>query len=128
MDKKINLFLEKLKGMPDFDKVRFVILFGSQINGTSNKMSDHDFAVYFDGDRDERFKFRMGLLGRLPDEFDVQIFQDLPLFVRKSVFKGKVIYAENLDFVYDVAYETIKSYGYFRKYYEDYIKNRPSAR
>jgi len=123
MDKKINLFIEKLKKMPDFSKVKFVFLFGSQVNKRANKFSDYDFVVYYDGDKRKRFNFRIKLLGNLPDNFDVQIFQDLPLHVRINVFK-KLIYAKNLDFVYETAYSTIKEFEYFKKYYYDYINTR----
>ena len=121
MKKEINLFIEKLKKMPDFNRVKFVILFGSQAEGRANKMSDYDFAVYYDGDGRKRFIFLIKLSGSLPDKFDVKIFQDLPLYVRKEVLKGEVVYAKDLRFVYDVAYETIKAFEDFKKYYYDYI-------
>ena len=121
MKNKIDLFLKKLREMPDFDKVNFVFLFGSHAQGKENKFSDIDFAVYCDGDKKERFKFRMNLLGKMPDNFDIQIFQDLPLYVRKEVLKGKVIYARDKGFVYEIAYETIKAFEDFKKGYYDYI-------
>ncbi len=107
--------------MPDFDNVEFVFLFGSYSQKKQNNLSDVDFAVYYKGDKKERFKFRLKLLAKLPDKFDVQIFQDLPLYVRKEVLKGEVIYAKDLGFVYETAYETIKAFEDFKKYYYDYI-------
>jgi|SRR3989344_1639720 len=125
MNKEIKSFMEKLRKMPDFDRVNFVFLFGSQTQGKANKMSDYDFAVHYDGNTKERFRFRINFGGYLSDNFDLQIFQDLPLFVRKEVLKGKVIYAQDMSFVYDIAYETIKSFENFKKYYYDYINRRP---
>lgn len=126
MRDKIRLFLKKLKEMPDFNRVKFVILFGSYSQNKQNKLSDIDFAVYYDGDSKQRFKFRIKLMAKLPDSFDVQIFQDLPLYVRIEVLKGKLIYAKDETFAYDIAYETIKKYGDgFKRYYEDYIERRP---
>ncbi len=125
LEYKIKLFMKKLKERNDFDRVKFVILFGSQAEGRANKMSDYDFAVYYGGDNRERFDFRISFGGILPDNFDLQIFQDLPLYVRKEVLKGKVVYAEDMRFVYDVAYETIKAFGDFKKYYYDYLDRRP---
>ncbi len=122
MKEEINLFVRKLKERKDFDRVKFVILFGSQAEGRANKMSDHDFAVYYEGDKRERFDFRVSFGGNLPDNFDLQVFQDLPLYVRKEVLKGKVVYAQDMRFVYDIAYETIKAFGDFKKYYYDYIR------
>lgn len=125
MKDKIKLFLKKLKEMPDFDRVNFVILFGSYSQNKQNKLSDIDFAVYYNGDSKQRFKFRLKLLTKLPDKFDVQIFQDLPLYVRIETLKGKLIYAKDETFAYDVAYQTMKDYEEgLKKYYEDYINMR----
>jgi len=121
---KINLFMGKLKEMPDFNRVKFVFLFGSFSQNKQNKLSDVDFAVFYEGDSKERFKFRLKILTKLPDGFDVQIFQDLPLYVRMEVLKGKLIYAEDLTFAYDMAYGTIKAFEDFKKYYYDYINTR----
>ena len=55
------------------------------------------------------------------EKHDVKIFQDLPLRIKKEVLKAKVLYAEDFTFVYDIAYETIKAFEDFKKYYYDYI-------
>ena len=107
--------------MKDFHRVKFVILFGSQANGKANKMSDYDFAIYYDGD--DRYDFLKRI--NFNEKFDAKVFQDLPLFIQKEVLKGKVIYAKDLAFVYDIAYETIKRFEDFKKYYYDYINRRP---
>ncbi len=121
MKKEINLFMRKLRSMKDFHRVKFVILFGSQANGKANKMSDYDFAIYYDGD--DRYDFLKRI--NFNEKFDAKVFQDLPLFIQKEVLKGKVIYAKDLAFVYDIAYETIKRFEDFKKYYYDYINRRP---
>ena len=59
MKKEINLFMKKLKESPYFARVKFVILFGSQVLDKANPMSDFDFAVYLDMKDKERFKFRI---------------------------------------------------------------------
>lgn len=126
--KKLKLsIVEVLKGikqMADFSRVKFIVLFGSYSSGKQNKLSDIDFAVYYDGNEDERYEFRKKMLGKFQDDFDIHIFQDLPLYVRINVLKGKLIYAKDLTFVYDKYYETIKEFERFKKYYYDYIGNR----
>lgn len=117
--------MKKLKEMLDFDKVEFVFLFGSVPEKKDNKLSDIDFAVYHSGNKKERFKFRIKLLAKLSDKYDIQIFQDLPLYVRINVLKGKLIYAKNEQFAYDEAYETIKSFEDYKKYYYDYLERKP---
>ena len=118
MKKEISLFMRRLKVMPDFDRVKFVILFGSQAAGKANKMSDYDFAVYYDGG--DRYDFLKRI--NFNEKFDAKVFQDLPLFIQKEVLKGKVIYAKDLAFVYDIAYKTIKRFEDFKRYYYDYIR------
>lgn len=122
MEHEVKLFMKKLRKISGFRNVKFVILYGSQALGKATPMSDYDFAVYYDGDKDERYNFRIKLGGQLPDTFDLHVFQDLPLYVRKEVLKGKVIYAQDLSFVYDIAYETIKDFEDFKKGYYDYIE------
>jgi len=124
MKEKINLFLRRIKKMPDFNRVKFVILFGSYSQNMQNKLSDIDFAVYYDGNSSQRFKFRMKLLGKLSDDFDVQIFQDLPLNVRIETLKGEIIYCKDMDFLYETAYKTLRDYDDFKKAYYDYINLR----
>jgi len=125
MEKDIELFLKKLREMPNFNKVKFVFLYGSVAGKKENKLSDVDFAVYYSDAGKERFKFRLKLMAELPDNFDIQIFQDLPLYVKINVLKGKIVYSKDLGFVYDVAYQTIKAFEDFKKYYYDYIERRP---
>ncbi len=127
--KDIDLFLNKIKELPDFDKVKFVFLYGSVAEKKENKFSDIDFAVYFDGNKKERFDFRLKLMAKLSENFDVKIFQDLPLNVRMNVLKGRLVYVKNAGrgFVYDVVYETIKRFEDFKRYYYDYIKRRQTV-
>ena len=122
MDKNVKFLLGKLKNFSDFDRVKFIVHYGSQISGSANQDSDYDFAIYYEGDKNERFKFRLKLLSKLSDNFDIKIFQDLPLFVQKEILKGKIVYAKDLSFVYDIAYEIIKKFSHFKKIYYDYIK------
>ena len=119
MDREVKLFMSKLSKVNNFESVNFVILFGSRADNTANKMSDYDFAVYFEGN--EKRKFRFLLDSNFDEKFDVKIFQDLPLFIRKDVLKGKIVYVKDFNLIYDVAYQTIKEFESFKKYYYNYI-------
>ena len=121
MEHENKILINTLKKMPNFKNVMFVILYGSHANGKENKLSDIDFAIFYNGDKKERFKFRLKLLANLPDRFDIQIFQDLPLFVKKDALKGKLVYAKDNSYACDVAYQTIKEFDDFKRYYYDYI-------
>ena len=119
MDKNIRIFMQKLKKIPGFSNVKFIFLYGSRLTGKANKMSDYDFAVYYDGNKKKQFDFL--IKSNFNEKFDVKIFQDLPLFIRKEVLKGKVIYAKDRGFLYEIVYQTIKDFEYFKRYYYDYI-------
>ncbi|MFO7792751.1 MAG: hypothetical protein R6W73_07215 [Candidatus Saliniplasma sp.] len=46
------------------------------------------------------------------------MFQLLPLYVQKEVFKGELLYAEYKGFVHDLARQTIKDYNDFEPRYK----------
>src|SRR3989344_7478381 len=100
MKKEIKILMKKLKELPDFPKVKFIMLFGSQASGKANAMSDYDFAFYYEGSKKERFNFRINLGAKLPQKYDIQVLQDLPLYIQKEVLKGKIIYVENFRFLH----------------------------
>ena len=45
--------LERLRNVEGFDKVRFIILYGSVAEGRAKETSDIDLCIYYDGTRDE---------------------------------------------------------------------------
>ncbi|MCM2465541.1 nucleotidyltransferase domain-containing protein [Methanoculleus oceani] len=114
--------LERLKTVEGFEKVRFIILYGSVAEGRARAGSDLDLCIYYDGDREEAARFRFAALSELPDDrYDIQIFSLLPLYVRTEVLRGKVIYCPDERFLYDVAYQTIREFDDFKHRLYDYI-------
>jgi len=114
--------LERLKTVEGFEKVRFIILYGSVAEGQARVDSDIDLCIYYDGDREEAARFRFAALSELADDrYDIQIFSFLPLYVRTEVLRGKVIYCPDERFLYDVAYRTIREFDDFKHRLYDYI-------
>jgi len=103
-------------------KIKLIILYGSFAEGKQTPLSDIDLAVYYDGTKEERFKFRMKILGNVNDKFDIQTFQDLPLYVKKEVLKGNVIYCKESRFIYELERRTSKEFDDFKHRFYDYIK------
>lgn len=128
IDELVKTNVEKLKNLDGFEKVRFIILYGSAAEGTTREESDIDLCIDFDADTDyERSKFRLSVLSELPDFFDVQIFAQLPVYVKKEVLKGKVIFCRDEEHLYEVAISTIKEFDDFKYRYYDYIGERALA-
>ena len=59
-------------------------------------------------------------MSSLNDIFDVQIFQDLPLYIRKDVLNGKLLYMKYKS-IYEIARNTIEEFEDFRRGYYDAI-------
>ena len=99
------------------DRIAFIALYGSVAKNRDTHLSDIDLAVFYEGSKEERFKFRMSVLGRTGDEFDVQIFQDLPLYIQKEVITyGKLLYYGEYDVVFDIYINTIKNFDDFTRH------------
>ncbi|MEF8848465.1 MAG: nucleotidyltransferase domain-containing protein [Candidatus Thermoplasmatota archaeon] len=118
---EINSVVEKIKKLGG-DKVKFIILYGSQSTNKQTPLSDVDLAVFYDGSKEERFRFRMKILGRVPEKYDIQLFQDLPLYVKNEVIKGKVVYNSDTKLIYKIAKETYQAFDDFKKRFYDYVK------
>lgn len=102
-------------------RIEFIVLYGSIVEDRYNKLSDIDIAVYYSGDKKERFNFRIKLLGRLGDKFDIQIFQDLPLYIKMEIIKkGKILYYKDYSKLFGIYLQTIKEYEDFEKHLNTY--------
>lgn len=114
-----------VKKIYEFDeRVEFIVLYGSIVEGRRSGLSDIDIAVYFRGDEKERFDFRVRTLGRIGDIFDVQVFQDLPLYLKiEIVRKGKILYYRDFNTVFSVYLQTIKEFEDFEKHLNTYYSH-----
>lgn len=110
----ISGVVEKIKTIGR-DKVRFIILYGSAAKGEMTELSDIDLAVFYEGDKKERFDFRVTILGRVGNEFDIQTFQDLPLYIQKDIVSsGNVIYYKGYRELFNTFIKTIRDFEHFK--------------
>ncbi|MBU4077877.1 MAG: nucleotidyltransferase domain-containing protein, partial [Euryarchaeota archaeon] len=87
---QIEVEIKKIKQFGD-KNVRFIILYGSSVKRKLTDMSDIDLAVFYQGTKKERFDFRKKILGRVNNRFDIQTFQDLPLYIQNDIIStGKI--------------------------------------
>ncbi|WXG39569.1 MAG: nucleotidyltransferase domain-containing protein [Candidatus Freyarchaeum deiterrae] len=119
----IEKVMKTLQSMSDFNRVEFVILYGSQATGEAWAESDIDLCVYYRAEeKKEMSRFRLRLLTKLSsDRYDVQIFQLLPLYIQVEVLKGEVLYAKDLDFLYEIALNAVRDYELFKPLLDDYL-------
>ncbi len=103
------------------ERVRFIVLYGSVARGEQREESDIDICVHYKGDKNDRFQFRMKVLGELPDKYDVQILDDLPLFIQGEVLGGKLIFYRDIDEVYDVVRRIQKELDDFLPRYREVL-------
>lgn len=118
----VSIGLDKIKSVEGFDGVEFIILYGSTAKGMRKDSSDIDLCIYYDAPPEEASRFRLRVLSELfDDKYDVQIFQQLPLYVRKEVLKGQLVYCKNKTFLYEVAIRTIRDFEEYKHRFYDYI-------
>jgi len=118
LDKELEI-MKKIKG---FENVKFIFLFGSNVNGSLRNDSDIDLCLYYDGPEVEASRFRLKVLSELfSDKYDVKIFQQLPLYIKKEVLNGKLVYTCDFNFVHEAAINTIREFDTYKRFYYDYI-------
>jgi predicted nucleotidyltransferase len=117
---KVQAILSKLQvKMEEDPDILAVILYGSYARGEEARDVDLCLVLFPD-------KARKGLDKRIEysyyDMIDVQVFQDLPLYMRPRIIKeGKLLHVKDEDLLYDVVIETAKEYELYRPKYEMYL-------
>lgn len=56
------------------------------------------------------------------EDFDIQIFQQLPMYIRIRVLKGTVIFCRDKKILYEVAIQTIREFEDYKKIYDEYLR------
>lgn len=115
------LIIKTLKRLRLLPKTEFVFLYGSVARGEATPLSDVDICVSLNLSSKERLKARMQLLANLPENYDLTIFEDLPLYVQIEIFGGKLLYCKNQKRVIERALQTIRDYEDFKPIYDYYI-------
>ncbi|MDH5459415.1 MAG: nucleotidyltransferase domain-containing protein [Candidatus Bathyarchaeia archaeon] len=114
--------LEKIVEKARKDKnVLAVIVFGSHARKESKPFSDVDLCIVLQPKKfDNLFMTnkRLEYLDLVPDKYDIQIFQQLPVFIRTRILRdGKLLLNKDYDTMFRVALNTIKEFDLFRKHY-----------
>ncbi len=101
------------------DGVAFIYVYGSFVREDYNPdHSDIDVCVGLDVENPARAEIRLS--GRVPEPIDLSVFDALPVYVRKEVLKGDLIYRRDKT-VYDKAFQTLREYEQFMPLYREAI-------
>lgn len=106
------------------DSIKFIVLYGSAAKGRNTNLSDIDIAVFHSGDKRERFQFRMKILGRIGNKFDIQTYQDLPLYIQNEILSsGEVLYFSDYTEIFNTYMKTIREFEDFKPRLELYYSS-----
>lgn len=113
-----------VEDVQDDRDVLAVMLFGSEARNDATASSDVDLCLVLDEglksglDQSEK---RLAYLASF--SFDIQIFQQLPLFLRERVLKeGKILFCRDETRLYEIAFETARHFEDFRHIHEQYLE------
>jgi len=100
-----------------------VLLFGSSVRGERTATSDVDVCVVLRPGRYSNEELSHRRLDYLTlGALDVQIFQQLPLYLRRRVLKeGKVLYVRDEDALYELAFRTARAFENYKPVYRQYL-------
>ena len=101
-----------------------VLLFGSHARGEAGFTSDVDVCLVVEPGTYEELELSRKKLEYLKYfDLDVQLYQQLPLYIRRRVLKeGKVLFCRDEDQLYRLALRTIQEFEDFRHHYETYLE------
>ena len=119
-DKILQKIIERAKRDPE---VIAIALFGSYAR--EEQYRDIDICIFLAQKKYNELAISRKKLEYTPDneKYDVQIFQQLPIYIRKRILKeAKILYQRNSDDLYDIYYSTIQQYAHFEPIYEGYLK------
>jgi len=123
MEPEIYDVITKIKDIGG-DRIKFILLYGSAAKGKSTNLSDIDIAVFYSGDKRERFQFRIKILGRIGKKFDIQTYQDLPLYIQNEILSsGEVLYFSDYSEIFNTFMKTIREFEDFKPRLELYYSS-----
>ncbi len=102
--KLIDKAVKEILKHPLKERIKAILLFGSFADNSFIWKSDIDICVVFGSvGVKEAFDFRAEVMGTLPDKLDIQVFNEIPQKLKKSIAENhKVLYKrndfDNLDF------------------------------
>jgi predicted nucleotidyltransferase len=100
-----------------------VILYGSAARGEASATSDVDVSLVLTPERRTSAQMTAKRLEYLQEvDLDVQVFQQLPLYIRQRVLKeNRILFVRDEDELYELAFRTVQAFEDFRPRYQAYL-------
>lgn len=121
-----EMLAKLLARVQEDEEVLGAFLFGSVVRGEQTHFSDMDLCLVL-GPRPLPFdpaalsRKRLDYLKEF--SFDIQIFQQLPIYVRRRVLKeGKLLFVRDEARLYELALRTAQAFEDFRPFYLGYLE------
>ncbi len=114
------------------EDVLAVFIFGSSAREEKNNLSEIDLCLVLVPRQKhfepiELFNKRLDYLKNF--NFDIQIFQQLPLYIRQRILKeGKILFVRDEKSLYELAYRTAQAFEDFKPLYMKYLEEIKIAR
>ncbi|MBI4845859.1 MAG: nucleotidyltransferase domain-containing protein [Candidatus Omnitrophica bacterium] len=112
------------------NQVLAVFLFGSIAREEGHDKSDIDVCLVLEAGRYTTKELSRKKLEYLKSyDFDIQIFQQLPVYIKKRIIKeGKVLFCRNEAALYEIVFSVIREFADFEFIYRDYLKEVANVR
>lgn len=121
MERAVSELVSRMKKDKD---ILAVSVFGSYARGEHYR--DIDICIFLKGGELGRLgmaKKRLKYLSEASGNFDIQVFQQLPLYIKHRVLKeGKILFCRDQNKLYDIAHAFIREWEDFKPIYEKYLE------
>jgi predicted nucleotidyltransferase len=106
------------------EEILALFLFGSTARKENDKQSDIDICLVLTPRSytpKELSRKKLSYLKKF--DLDIQVFQQLPIYIKIRVIKeGKVLHCKDEDVLYDIAFTVVREFADFEPIYRDYLK------
>ena len=123
IQKSIDSVITKAKSDKD---VLAVLLFGSRVKNEVRENSDTDLCLVLCPGKYENLvlsKKRLEYTKGYERNLDLQVYQQLPLYVRKRILENhKILFCKKENELYEIAFSTLAEFGHMQRFYEEYYK------
>ncbi|MCG2713031.1 MAG: nucleotidyltransferase domain-containing protein [Candidatus Omnitrophica bacterium] len=124
--RKLDAIIRDLK---KDNQVLAVFLFGSTAREENHNKSDIDVCLVLKAGRYTTKELSRKKLEYLKlYDFDIQVFQQLPIYIKKRIIKeGKILFCREEAALYEIAFSVIREFADFECIYRDYLKEVANA-